>query len=241
MRFINTLVPVPIESIKEYFKDKDIMFLLDYNQSKLQDKVFITYLSNLDVPCDLDPNVELIKEVKFKLLESYMDIKNICNITTLNMAMIEVVLSFTGINPSFLLSKRFFTDDELVEFLQKNHETISKWATFLDSTMVFLLKSFQDLNDELKVESTYECIDDPHYVGLNVVNMLSIPGFLELYFSKKRNYNSKYFKQQFETHMFKGKALYNYYMNEHNMFVPLLSGMIENKIPLNANEKLKVE
>jgi hypothetical protein len=241
MRSINTVVPVPIDYIKEYFKDKTLMFFLNYNESKLQDKVFLTYLSNLDVPCDLDPALTLTKEQKFKLVESYMDMKNICDVPTLNMAMIELVLAYTGIDPSFLLSRKFFTQEELIEFITLNQEKLNNWIVFLDSTQVFLLKSFQDLNQELKVETAYECIDDPHYVGLNVVNMFSVPGFLEIYFSSPRKYFMNYFKQQFENHMFKGKSLYDYYVNDNNMFVPLLTALIEEKLPMNPNEILKVK
>lgn len=241
MKFINTIVPVPIDCIKEYFKDKEMVFLLDYTQSKLQDKVFLTYLSNLDVPCDLDPKIELTKEQKFSLLQSYMNIKNISNIPTLNVAMAEIMLISTGIDPSFAINTRFFTNEEAEEFIQQNTPELIKWVTFMDSTMVFLLKSFQELNDKLKVEENYEIIDDPHYVGLNIVNLLQIPGFLEVYFSKPRQYISKYFKQQFEIHMFKGKSLYNYYVTDSNMFVPLLTSLINKTMPINPNDVLKVK
>lgn len=241
MKYINTVVPVAIEHIKEYFKDKNLMFLIDYTQSKLQDKVFLTYLSNLDVPCDLDPQVPLSKEQKFSLLKAYLEIKNICDIPTLNMAMAELLLMLTGIDPSFLLNRRFLTDDEAKEFMDLNSKEVIKWVVFVDSTMVFLLKTFQDLDEVLNVETTYQTIDDPHFVGLNVVNLLGIPGFLELYFSKDREYCMKYLKQQFENHMFKGKSLYNYYVNDVNMFVPLLSSLIANKLPTDPNEVLKVK
>ena len=76
MTYIDTIAPIPIDCIKEYFKDKNIMFLIDYENSKLENKVFLTYLSNLDVPCDLKLD-SLSKEKKLALLEAYLDIKNI--------------------------------------------------------------------------------------------------------------------------------------------------------------------
>jgi hypothetical protein len=236
MKYIDTIVPIPIDQIKEYFKDKEIKFIIDYNNSKLQEKVFLTYIANLDVPCDINLNKKIEKEKLFQLLISYMSVKSVSNIEFLNVCMAQIILSAVGMNYKSIFTKYILTEEECEEFISKNENQIAKWIHFLDSTMIFLIKSFEDLNEKIKVKDNFKNIDDSDYVGLNIVNLLSIPGFLECYFSAPRKISMDYFVQQFESHMFKGKSLYQYYFNEENIFVPILKQMINKEIPINADD-----
>lgn len=231
MKYINSVAPIAIDQIKEYFKDKNTLFVIDYNESKLQDKVFLTYLSNLDIPCDINFDTTPREKV-FQLLSSYVDIKNICNIPILNVMIAEIILKSIGVNSNILFSKEYCTNEEIGAFIENNKDKLIKWIDFIDSSMVFLLYSYKDLNEKLKVEELFEIVDDHNYMGLNVVNLFKIPGFLELYFSSTKEVKMLYFKQQFETYMFKGKAFFEYYNNDVNVFVPLLAKLITKELPL---------
>lgn len=241
MKYIKTEVPISIDNIKEYFKDKEIFFLLDYNKSKLQDKIFLTYLSNLDMPCDIDLQEKIEKEKLFELLKSYMVVKSVNSISFLNMAMCQIILKCVGCDHNLIFSNSILTDEQCEEFIDANKEELAKWIFFLDSTMVFLLKTFEDLNALLKVEDSFKVIDDDNFIGLNVVNLFSIPSFLEIYFSANREVSLAYFKPQFENHMFKGKSLYQYYVNDTNLFVPLLTKLINKQLPMNSNDYFQSE
>ena len=231
MKYIDTIAPIPIDSIKEYFKDKSVMFLIDYENSKLENKVFLTYLSNLDIPCDLKLD-SLSSEKKLALLEAYLDIKNITNVPALNIMMAQIVLHMIGTDPSTLFKTLYLTTEECNAFIEKNRLAIEKWLVFLDSTMVFLIYSYKDLNEKIKVQESFPTIDDENFVGLNVINLLKIPAFLELYFAAEKPVALYYFKQHFETYMFKGKSFFEYYNNESNAFIPLLKQLISKELPL---------
>lgn len=231
MKYIDTIAPIPIDSIKEYFKDKSVMFLIDYENSKLENKVFLTYLSNLDIPCDLKLD-SLSSEKKLALLEAYLDIKNITNVPALNIMMAQVILHMIGTNPLTLFKSLSLTTEECNAFIEKNRLAIEKWLVFLDSTMVFLIYSYKDLNEKIKVQENFPTIDDENFVGLNVINLLKIPAFLELYFAAEKPVALYYFKQHFETYMFKGKSFFEYYNNESNAFIPLLKQLISKELPL---------
>jgi hypothetical protein len=98
--------------------------------------------------------------------------------------------------------------------------------------MVFLIYSYKDLNEKIKVEETFPIIDDENFVGLNVINLLKIPAFLELYFAADKPVALYYFKRHFEVYMFKGKSFFEYYNNEYNAFIPLLKQLISKELPL---------
>ena len=52
-KVISCTVPIEINKLQEYFNDKEYRFEINYNNSSLQKKEFLTYLSNLEIPSDL--------------------------------------------------------------------------------------------------------------------------------------------------------------------------------------------
>ena len=238
MNYVQTIAPIPIDQIKEYFKDKTTFFMVDYEQSKIRGKVLLVYLSNLDIPSDLVITESTPKDQKFELIEAYFNGNSVSNIPYLNVAAAQIVLQAINIDSDTLFKNKLLSYEECEEFINKNENLVGRWIHFLDSTMIFLLKMFENLDETLKVKDNFQVIDDPHYVGLNIVNLFNIPEFLRLYFSTDRPLSLTYFTQQFEAHMFKGKALFDYYNTDVNMFVPLLYQLINKELPLNPEEML---
>jgi len=177
-----TVAPLPIETIKEYFHDKEISFLVDYENSKIADKIFLTYVSNLDIPLDIKLRKDFPKEKLFSLIDAYMDVKTICDVKTLNMMVVHILLKAIGVNTKESLSNTFMSEELVDEFIETRKEKVSKWAHFLDSSMLFLIYSYKDLNEKIKVEESFPKIEDANYVGLNIVNLFSVPGFMNCYF-----------------------------------------------------------
>ncbi len=128
-----TVAPLPIETIKEYFHDKDISFLVDYENSKIADKIFLTYVANLDIPLDIKLRKDFPKEKLFSLIDAYMDIKTICNVQTLTMMVVHILLKAIGVNTKESLSNTFMSEEMVDEFIETRKEKVSKWAHFLDS------------------------------------------------------------------------------------------------------------
>ena len=54
-------------------------------------------------------------------------------------------------------------------------------------------------------------VDDVLYIGSNIVTLFSIPSFMELFFTTQMRTQMKYFKQQFDEHIFRGKNLFEYF------------------------------
>ena len=50
---IETIVPIDLKNLKKYFEDKSESYMIDYEKSKLKGAQFLTYISNLDIPCDI--------------------------------------------------------------------------------------------------------------------------------------------------------------------------------------------
>ncbi len=236
INFRQCTVPLPIDQIKEYFKDKSLFFLLDYENSKLQDKVFLTYVSNLDIPSDLHLREDYPNDKLFKLLDAYMEIKTISNIEFLNMAMAQILLRARGKSAEEVFETALLTDEQADAFIADRQEVIDRWLHFIDSSMLFLIYVHQTLNDEVKIENYPSVIEDPDYVGLNIVRLFAVPGFLEAFFASSGDQPMSFFKHQFTEAMFKGESLYTFYCVETNPFVPMLSAMILDELPLDPRE-----
>ena len=240
MTIRSTIVPISIDLIKEYFQDKSIMFNIDYENSKLSDKIFLTYLSNLDIPADITIRKDIEKEKVFALIDAYLEIKTISDIHFLNSIAVHIMLKAKGFDTSQVMENAYLTEELVDEYIETRRETIDKWVHFIDSTMLYLLYCFKDINEELDIKSQFEAISDPNYVGLNVVNLLQYPGFLGTYFTSEQGSKISFFEHQFDSHMFKGKSLFHYYNNPENPFPTIIQLMFDGKIPLDVNELLKI-
>jgi hypothetical protein len=70
---IETKAPIPIEELKKHFTDKEVSYLLDYKTCELKGEKLLTYLSNLDLPCDL-------KNIDYDLMKDYFHSTSIVNV-----------------------------------------------------------------------------------------------------------------------------------------------------------------
>jgi len=231
-------VPLEIHQIKEFFENKNLFFAIDYSQSKIKGNMFLTYLSNLDLPCDIILT-DVSTQEKFDILKIYMETRNISTSNVLRYAAAQVVLENKGVSSLDLVRNPILTKEECDLFKQQNHELIKKWDLFISSTLLFMLKTYPDLNEHYRFDSAYKTINDSNYIGSNVVNLFSIPFFMELFFSVPANEEVVYFKAQFEEYMFRGKNLFEYFDVPENTMIALFSGLLLDTIQTTDLEKLK--
>lgn len=236
-----TVVPLAIDLIKEFFEKKDLFFVVNYGKSQVKGSMFLTYISNLDLPCEISLT-EATKQEKFDLVKIYMETRNMNNSDVLKLTVADVILTYKGVDTKDMFTNPVFSSEEKSEFISQHTDLIKKWDQFLYSTLIFLVKSFPDLNEVLKVETQVTEIDDPNFIGLNVVNLFGIPNFCDFFFATQAQEELCYFKPQFEEYMFKGKNFFHYFNCEENTFILLMSAMLNGKIkPEDLVELVKTE
>jgi hypothetical protein len=212
MNIIKTIAPISIDDLKKYFVDKDIKFLIDYENSKLKGTKLLTYLSNLDIPSDIavDENTDEF----FELLKDYFNSPFLLNIDTLERAAIDVLLCAKGMEDH----------PRLPEFIVENKEIIDQWITVLDSLTLFNMYIINDPGFQEFVESK-ESDPGDSLVGINFVSLLKHPDFYD-YFTSINKDNVKYYKGYFNDYMFKGKNLFSFWANEFNPLYLMFAGII---------------
>lgn len=237
----NVTAPLTMDQIKEFFLDKSLVFVIKYANSALKGKVFLTYISNLDLPAEVDLT-DTPKEDIMSLVKDYMEVRNINESKGLATLVALILFHNRGIDISEFQAP--LTVDEMKEFADNNSDLLERWYAFLDSMILFSMMSVQvvekgENGEEFGISAfeeafpgifdKYETIDDTLYIGSNVVNLFHVPMFFERYFSVPTN-DAKYFKQQFTEYMFKGKRLFHYFANEGNTFFKVLVALVTNKV-----------
>ena len=198
---IESIVPIELKNLKKYFEDKTQTYLLDYENSTLKGAQFLTYLSNLDVPCDLSNYDD-------ELLKEYFESSMLVNIPLLEKAAMMVLYEHKGLVKEIKNAK----------FISENLDTIDKWASKLESLPLYNMSivgegAFKEFVEAYPTDETNDTR------GINFVSLLKHKDFY-FYYNKPqenivRNY-TKYFKE----YMFKGKCLLDFWgVKENPMFL----------------------
>lgn len=200
MNFIETTVPISIEKLKIYFNDKDTKFLIDYDNSTLKDEKFLTYISNLDIPCDI--KFDFTNENHRELLKNYFHTFNIVDLNSLAIAALDICLTYN--------SK---LENEYTEFIESNKDIVASWVNILQSMVLFNFHSIQ--SEKFKEYlSTFPKKQSPN-TGLNFVNILKLENMNSI-FDVLDTSELFIYDDYFNSYMFKGKNLYHYWSNENN-------------------------
>jgi len=230
MNIVETTAPISIEQLKKYFVDKNTFYSINYRESNLKGSKLLTYISNLDIPCDIN-FAGCSYEEFYNMLEDYLQSTMIVNVNSLEQAIINI-----------LLQTKDIIKKQDIEFIQKNEKILNSWIEKLDSLTLYNMFIVSDPVFNQYV-NTFPCDDDTSLSGINFVSILKHTDTYTLYQNIDES-KLKYFKSYFNEYMFKGKSLYNFWANENNPLFLLTYGIAEGNILgknyiLALNETLK--
>lgn len=216
MNFVETVAPISIENLKKYFTDKTTFFVINYKDSSLKGNKLITYLSNLDIPCDISFNGCDVNEC-YDLLKDYLNSSSLVSIPSLESLTINVLHQYKKL--------RNQTD---IGFIEANLEIIEKWVSKLDSLTLYNMNiiangTFKEFNERFENDPTDEMN------GINFVSLLKNDYFYSFYETIDKS-KLKVYPHYFNDYMFKGKNLYTYWANENNPLFLLTFGIAEGMI-----------
>jgi len=197
---IETAAPIAIDELKKHFENNDVSYLIDYHKSELKGEKLLTYLSNLDLPCDL-------KNWDYSLLKDYFNSTSILNCSTLEQIAIEVLHVYKNIDKNSYHGPHS-------KFISENLEIVEKWIKKLDSLSLFNMYCVKEPTFKQHAES-YPHDDTKDLVGVNFVSILKNTNFFR-YYSAVKEENLNFYTNYFNEYMFRGKNLYSYWANGNN-------------------------
>lgn len=209
-------VPILPESVKEYFTNKDIVFLADYAASRFKGVPFLTFLSNINVPCEVQFSDQFTAEMHNELLVAYMSQRMVTSSLNLAIHAAQIVLYAKGMPYDEIPYRTNITEQQLFDFFKNNTELVGSWMLFLDSMPVLCVRSIPATRNTMNIDQLPQVVDKTA-VGHNVVNLFSLPMFTAAYAGlDKTPVHLAYYKHQFEDYMFGNKHILNFFANHNN-------------------------
>ena len=214
-------LPLDDNQLLEFIDNQDKVYVIDFSKNTLDNQTALTYLSNLEMKCNIDfSNLSL--EQKFDLIKTYMMFDSMVSIENLEKITLQIFNQYKGliIEDSILdiLSK-----DEISSFIRENQDLLQKYDEVLSSIFFFNLMSFYNNEEkELMKKGCTRIIQNPRYIGINFVNLLKYPEFYAQFLLDKPKY-TYYFKEYFEDYMFKGYNLFKFLQTENNIILRVFS------------------
>ena len=219
---IETIVPIELKNLKKYFEDKTKTYNIDYEKSKLKGAQFLTYISNLDIPCD-------ISNYDDELLLAYFETQMLVNIPMLERVAMQVLFEHKGLIKNVVHGA----------FISQNLEIIEQWANKLESLPLYNMSiigegAFKDFVD------SYPKDDSNDVKGINFVSLLKHKDFY-FYYNKSNEKNVRYYTKYFTEYMFKGKSLFDYWGVKENPMFLMTWAVAEGKFDIKKYNQAKKE
>lgn len=211
MNIVSTTAPIKIEDLKKYFEDKNTSYVIDYDSSTLKGAKLLTYLSNLDIPCNI--NFDPKNKDHLDLLKEYFVSQSLVKVESLEVAAIVCLLVQKGI----------VEDNLFKSFVEENTDLINIWSGILDSLTVYNMYSV-GIEEFKSWAKSFPTADESIKIGVNFVNLLKYEDFY-LFYNKVEETNLKFYEKQFNDYMFKTKNLHEFWANDKNPLFLLTYGL----------------
>ena len=210
---------------------------IDYANSTIKGKNFITYFSNLKYrTVDIDFTHVSIDEKKTLVLE-YVKHNSTANIEQLLATVIKILFYQKGYNLSLVdnskldiefLQKSILTNSEIEQFVKENKELIKALCDILDGTLLYAIKNLNAYKEELGDFITNNIVEEKQEIGKTFVNLFQNETFNSHYYASIPKFDEiKYFDFYFDRPIYSGKTLMTYITGDCIIF-PLLKMILDN-------------
>lgn len=202
MKTIKVTAPIEEQLIIQSFSE-DILFEVDCKNSSMSNKDLLLYLNNLELNHTLLIE-DLSQQQTADLVNCYMTLPIYCIEENLDVIVLQIML----------YSKKLFEPDEksapfFEYFIETFSECVEKSKLFLDSIPIL---TYNSLCPTEKVE--LPIINDVHYIGLPLVNVLNSPDSI-FYYSYIENCAD--FNYQFSQPIYNGKTIQQCIIKDNNL------------------------
>ena len=210
---------------------------IDYTNSTIKGKNFITYFSNLKYKTvDIDFTNVSINEKKTLVLE-YIKHNSTTNIEQLLASVTKIIFYQKGYNLSLVdnskldvefLQKSILANSEIEQFVKENEELIKALCDILDGTLLYAIKNLNAYKEELGDFITNNIVEEKQEIGKTFVNLFQNETFNSHYYASIPKFDKiKYFDFYFDRPIYSGKTLMTYITGGCIIF-PLLKMILDN-------------
>jgi hypothetical protein len=210
---------------------------IDYVNSKIKGKNFITYLSNLKYE-NLNIDFSIVSfEERCELLCEFIKHNSTCHIEQLESTLIKSLFFYKGYDLALvdkseddkpILDKCVLSNKEIEKFVKDNIDLIKQLSELLDGVILYAIKNLNVYKEEVGDFVTDNVIIEKQEIGKTFVNLFNNPTFNCHYYGSLPRFNDlKYFDHYFDRPIYSGKTLINFITSPQCLIFPLLKMVID--------------
>lgn len=214
---VETTAPIGMAVLKRKFTE-NIKFVLNYDEGKYKGKVFMTYLSNLNIDCEV-----VVKEeaALLELLTDYFHMPALVNLELLEDVAINVLLAASG--------RPYILPFDPASYIALNREIIDIWLKRMYSMHLFAIHCTGKYEEYVK---SFPHDDNDSVVGLNYVSLIKNPSFIILMGGVEESQYT-WNKTLFNEYIFAGGNLFSFFAVQEN---PLFAMVVAMQTPEHHQE-----
>jgi hypothetical protein len=209
---------------------------VNYKDSTIKGKNFITYFSNLKYKTVNVDFTDISIDEKNELLCEYIKHNSTANIEQLLATVIKIIFyqkqyDLYLVDKSKLdaeyLQKSILTNSEIQEFVLENRQLVKTLCDILDGTILYAIKNLKAYKKEHGDFITNNIVVDKQEVGKTFVNLFTNETFNSHYYAAIPKFDDiNYFEFYFDRPIYSGKTLMSH-ITEGCIIFPLLKIMLE--------------
>jgi|GEM_PF-3776760 hypothetical protein len=218
---ISKTIPLSTEEIQQVFLDPSAHYTINLNDSKLKGESFVTYIANMQINCTLETRAETPSEEKCEVLRHYLTFRQSIKCDTLLNTSALLLLRLVDVPVD--LTTDWMSFEEMDEFIANNEEIVIETARFVNSAPLFVAAFSNDFREKMLnpaiEDGSIVVIDDPHVVGVNALNLFSVPNFTEIFIAgvlqnpENKKLPHIYYKAQVERLQYDRKTVFDIFLD----------------------------
>jgi hypothetical protein len=245
------IIPFDSDTLKKIITGEIDSPKIDYTNSKIKGKNFITYFSNLrykNININFD---EVDVEEKKQLLLEYFKHQSTVHIEQFEAAMIKCLFYFKNYDLSLVdkskldnnfLNKSILSNLDIENFVKENYNTVETTIDILDGILLLAIKNLNSYKDEFGDFITSNITTEKTEIGKTFVNLLDNETFNAHYYSLLKDFDKlKYFDYYFERPIYSGQSLISFVTKEKCMIFPLLKLILDQSVTISDIKEIYKE
>ena len=244
------VIPFGSDDLKKIITGEIDSPTIDYVNSKIKGKNFITYFSNLKYKNITIDFSSVTKEELFELVKEFIKHQSTVHIEQFEATILKALFYYKGYDLSLVdespLDKVYFTkcilsNEEVIEFVDQNKDLVRELIDVLDGTLLYAIKNLNAYKEEVGDKVTDNVVVDKVQVGKTFVNYFDNETFNSYYYSTLPAFEDmKYFEYYYDRPIYSGQLLINYISKDCVLF-PLLKMILDQEYTPEQLEQLYKE
>lgn len=229
-------IPFDAETLRKIITGEIEQPVIDYANSTIKGKNFITYFSNLKYKSIVIDFGAASTEERNTLVLEYIKHQSMVKIEQLESTVIKCIFKKKGYDLSLvdqseydqeILSNCILSNFEISNFVIANEELLQELCDILDGVVLYAIKNLTVYKDVYGEDITTNIDVNKLSVGKTFVNLFSNETFNCHYYSALPNFNNlKYFEHYYDRPIYSGQTLISY-ITKNCVIFPLIKMIID--------------